>query len=129
MADVTQISTEGAPQPAGHYAQATVAGGMVYISGQLPIQPDGTGIMREDFETQAEQAIANMIAILEAAGSDTANLARVTAYIVGAENWGIFNEIYGRMLPDARPARTIVPVEELHYGYLVEIDAIAVLPG
>jgi 2-iminobutanoate/2-iminopropanoate deaminase len=129
MADIRQISTDKAPQPAGHYAQATVAGGMIFVSGQLPIQPDGTGIMREDFETQAEQAIANMIAILEAAGGDTAHLARVTAYIVGAENWGLFNEIYGRMLPHARPARTIVPVKELHYGYLVEIDAIGVLPG
>jgi reactive intermediate/imine deaminase len=126
---VEQISTDQAPRPAGHYAQATVAGGMIYVSGQLPIRPDGTGLMREDFETQAEQAIGNMLAILHAAGGDAAHLARVTVYIVGAENWGRFNEIYARMLPDARPARTVVPVHELHYGYLVEIDAVGILPG
>jgi reactive intermediate/imine deaminase len=126
---VQVISTDQAPQPAGHYAQATVANGTVYISGQLPIAPDGTGLMREDFETQAEQAIANVLAILKEAGGGGAELARVNAYIVGAEHWGVFDEIYARVLGDARPARTIVPVKELHYGYLVEIDAIGVIAG
>jgi len=126
---VQVISTDQAPRPAGHYAQATVANGTVYISGQLPIAPDGTGLMREDFETQGEQAIANVLAILKEAGGDGAELARVNAYIVGAEHWGVFDEIYARVLGDARPARTIVPVKELHYGYLVEIDAIGVIAG
>lgn len=124
---VKQISTDQAPRPAGHYAQGTVAGNMLFISGQLPIRPDGTGLMREDFETQAEQAIANVLGILEAAGGTQADLARVTVYIVGVENWGHFNEVYAKMMPDARPARTVVPVPELHYGYRVEIDAIAML--
>ena len=124
------ISTDQAPRPGGHYAQATVAGNLVFISGQLPIAPDGTGLMREDFETQAEQAIHNVLAILQAAGGEAAQLARVTVHIVGAENWGTFDEIYGRVLgDDVKPARTIVPVRELHYGYQVEIDAIGFIPG
>ncbi|MDE1916526.1 MAG: RidA family protein [Sphingomonadales bacterium] len=125
---IRTVSTDQAPRPGGHYSQATVAGNLVFISGQLPIRPDGCGLMREDFETQVEQALANVLAILQAAGGENAELARVTAYIVGAENWGLFNEIYGRVLGDAKPARTIVPVREVHYGYKVEIEAIGLIP-
>lgn len=124
---VATILTDGAPAPAGHYAQATVAAGHLYISGQLPTRPDGTKLADADFDTQARQAIENMLAILAAAGGTPRQLARVTAYIVGVANWPRFNAVYAAMLPDARPARTVVPVPELHYGYLVEIDAIAVL--
>jgi enamine deaminase RidA (YjgF/YER057c/UK114 family) len=74
---------------------------------------------------QPRQAIANMLAILAAAGGAAQHLLKVTAYIVGVDNWPRFNAVYAAMLPDARPARTVVPVTELHHGYLVEIDAIA----
>ena len=70
-----------------------------------------------------------MLAILAAAGGTPQQLVRVTAYIVGVANWPRFNAIYAALLPDVRPARTVVPVSELHYGFLVEIDAIAVLTG
>lgn len=73
------------------------------------------------------QAIRNMLVILAAAGGRPQQLVRVTAYIVGVANWSRFNAIYAALLPDARPARTVVPVPELHYGFLVEIDAIAIL--
>ena len=124
---VTAVVTERAPTPAGHYAQGTVAGGHLYISGQLPIRADRSALADESFEAQARQAIANMLAILAAAGGTPQQLARVTAYIVGVANWPRFNAVYAEMLPDARPARTVVPVPELHYGFLVEIDAIAIL--
>jgi reactive intermediate/imine deaminase len=124
---VKPISTDTAPSPAEHYSQAVVAGGSIYISGQLPIRPDRTGDPAASFEDQARQAIGNMLAILTAAGGEPRNLAKVTAYIVGVEYWPRFNALYAEMLPDARPARTVVPVPELHYGYLVEIDAIAIL--
>lgn len=123
------VLTEAAPKPAGHYAQAIIAGQQVYISGQLPVRPDGAPLPDQSFETQARQAISNLLAILEASGATPARLARVTAYIVGVEHWPAFNAIYAQMLPDARPARTVVPVPELHYGFLVEIDGIAVLAG
>jgi len=121
------VLTEGAPRPAGHYTQAIVAGQQVFISGQLPIRPDGAPLPDMSFEAQARQALENMLAILAAAGGTPQRLARVTAYIVGVENWPVFNKLYAAMLPDAKPARTVVPVPELHYGYLVEIDAIAFL--
>jgi len=124
---VTAILTDGAPAPAGHYSQAVVSGGHVFISGQLPIRPDGSPLPDDGFEAQARQAIENMLAVLAAAGSAPEHLVKVTAYIVGVANWPRFNAVYASMLPDARPARSVVPVPELHYGYLVEIDATAVL--
>ncbi|MFC4593437.1 RidA family protein [Sphingobium tyrosinilyticum] len=122
------ILTGNAPAPAGHYSQATRSGSNLYISGQLPIRTDKVPLPDRKFETQARQAIANMLAILEAAGGKAEDLCRVTAYIVGVENWPEFNRIYSDMLGGAKPARTVVPVPELHYGHLVEIDAIAAIP-
>jgi len=121
----TPILTQNAPAPAGHYAQAIRAGDTLYISGQLPIRADKAPPADMGFAAQARQAIANMLAILEAAGGQPQDLCRVTAYIVGVENWPEFNRVYAEMLGEARPARTVVPVPELHYGYLAEIDAIA----
>jgi reactive intermediate/imine deaminase len=125
---VTGILTDRAPKPAGHYTQAIVAGGAhVFVSGQLPIRPDGRPLDDDGFEAQARQAIQNMLEIVRAAGSSPQQLVKVTAYIVGIANWARFNAVYASMLPDACPARSVVPVPELHYGYLVEIDAIAAL--
>ena len=124
---VTGILTDRAPKPAGHYTQAVVSGGAhVFVSGQLPIRPDGRPLEDDGFEAQARQAIQNMLEIVRAAGSSPQQIVKVTAYIVGIANWARFNAVYASMVPDARPARSVVPVPELHYGYLVEIDAIAV---
>jgi 2-iminobutanoate/2-iminopropanoate deaminase len=123
---VKGILTERAPKPAGHYTQAVVSGEHVFVSGQLPIRPDGRPLDDDGFEAQARQAIQNMLEIVCAAGSSPQQLVKVTAYLVGIANWARFNAVYASMLPDACPARTVVPVPELHYGYLVEIDAIAV---
>jgi len=125
MARPTPIFTDQAPAPAGAYAQAVRSAATLYISGQLPIRPDKAPLTDSGFAAQARQAMANLLAVLEAAGGSPADLCRVTAYIVGVENWPEFNRIYGEMLGDARPARSVVPVPELHYGYLVEVDAIA----
>ncbi len=125
---IQPVLTGDAPAPAGHYAQAVRAGDHLYISGQLPIRADGAKLDDMAFEVQAAQAIDNMLAILHAAGGTADHLARVTAYIVGVDNWPRFNAVYAARLGNARPARTVVPVPELHYGYLVEIDAVALFP-
>ncbi|CAN7735525.1 RidA family protein [Variovorax sp. LjRoot84] len=122
----TGILTDRAPKPAGHYTQAIVSGAHVFVSGQLPIRPDGRALDDDGFEAQARQAIQNMLEIVHAAGSSPQQIVKVTAYIVGIANWARFNAVYASMLPGACPARSVVPVPELHYGYLVEIDAIAV---
>lgn len=128
MSGIEPVFTEAAPAPAGHYVQGMRAGDTLYISGQLPIRADRQPLSDPGFDAQARQAIANMLAVLNAAGGAPAHLVRVTAYIVGVANWPVFNRIYAEMLPDTRPARTVVPVPELHYGFLVEIDAVAYLP-
>jgi len=125
--DLTPVSTDKAPTPAGHYSQAILAGRHLYISGQLPIRADRQPLSDTSFEAQAAQAIKNMLAVLAAAGGTPERLARVTVYIVGIENWPRFNTVYRSIMADTRPARTVVPVPELHHGFLVEIDAIAFL--
>jgi reactive intermediate/imine deaminase len=125
--ELTVISTDQAPTPAGHYSQAVLAGRHLYISGQLPIPPDRQPLSDDSFEAQASQAINNILAVLAAAGGTPERLARVTVYIVGIENWPRFDAVYASMVPNTRPARTVVPVPELHHGFLVEIDAVAFL--
>ena len=122
---ISTISTPYAPAAGGHYAQAVKHAGLVYISGQLPVSPDGSHNPKADFDTQARQAIRNLIAVAEAAGASVETLLKVTVYIVGVANWPRFNAVYAQMLGDVRPARAVVPVPELHHGYLVEIEAIA----
>ncbi|MDB5031114.1 RidA family protein [Mucilaginibacter sp.] len=119
------IKVEGAPAPAGHYSPGIAYNGMLFISGQLPVRADGTHTNTEPFEVQARQTIQNVLAILKAAGSDASDLLKVTVYVVGIENWKIFNQIYIEMMGDAKPARAVVPVPELHHGYLIEIEATA----
>ena len=121
------ISTDGAPRPAGHYAQGVVSDGTLYISGQLPVTPEGQILHDHAFATQARRAISNLLAIVEAAGGTPASLVRVTAYIVDIANWPTFNKVYAELMGDMKPARTVVPVPELHHGVLIEIDGIATL--
>ncbi|SFU62905.1 reactive intermediate/imine deaminase [Methylobacterium sp. 174MFSha1.1] len=123
---ITRIATAGAPAPAGHYAQGTAWRDLVFVSGQLAARPDGSHTADQPFAAQVRQALASLLAILAEAGSGPEHILRVTAYIVGVENWPDFNRVYAEMLGEARPARTVVPVPELHHGYLVEIEATAV---
>jgi reactive intermediate/imine deaminase len=122
---VNVISTSGAPVARGHYSQAIVHAGIVYIAGQLPIVPARPDDKLVEFEAQARQVIANVVAIAEAAGSSAGRLLKVTVYIADVAHWPAFNKVYSEMLGSHRPARTVVPVAQLHYGYLVEMDAIA----
>jgi 2-iminobutanoate/2-iminopropanoate deaminase len=124
---ITTVLTDKAPAPAGHYVQATVCNGMVYVSGQLAVRPDGTHAPELSFEDQVRQAMDNLLAVVHAAGSSPARLLKVTAYIVGIENWPRFNSVVAEVLGDIKAARTVVPVPELHYSYQVEIDAIAAI--
>jgi reactive intermediate/imine deaminase len=119
------ISTATAPAARGHYSQAIVHAGIVYVAGQLPVVPGEPDRRLADFEAQARQVIANVIAIVEASGSSRERILRTTVYIAEISHWPAFNAIYAEMLGGHRPARTVVPVAQLHYGYLVEMDAIA----
>ncbi len=119
------VSTNSAPAARGHYSQAVVHGGVVYVAGQLPIIPDDPDRRLESFDEQARRVIDNVIAILEAAGSGANCVLKSTVYIADVSHWPKFNAIYAEKFGDHKPARTVVPVSALHYGYLVEMDAIA----
>jgi reactive intermediate/imine deaminase len=123
--EMKAISTDLAPAARGHYSQAIVHAGLVYVAGQLPVVPGQPERKLADFEAQARQVIANVIAVVEASGSSRERIVRTTVYIADVAHWPAFNAIYAEMLGSHRPARTVVPVAQLHYGYLVEMDAIA----
>ena len=122
-----QILTPNAPAPAGHYAQAIVHRGLVYVSGQLPVDP-ATGAKRTgSIEEQTLQALENIEAILQAAGSDLEHVLKTTVYVSDIQLWDRVNAVYARFFGDHRPARAVVPTRELHYGFKIEIEAIAAL--
>jgi len=123
------VSTPFAPAARGHYSQAVVHGGLVFVAGQLPIVPAEPERKLEGFEDQAHQVITNVLEILEAAGSSANYILRTTVYIADIAHWPDFNRVYAERLGAHRPARTVVPVAQLHYGYLVEMDVIAALKG
>lgn len=122
----TAIVPDSVARPGGHYSHAMRCAGLVFTSGQLGVRPDGTHTVDLPFEDQARQALGNVLAVLRAAGSEPRDILKLTAYIVGVDHWPRFNAVYAEIMGDARPARTVVPVPELHYGYLIEIDAVAV---
>lgn len=119
------IFTPKAPKPAGHYSQAIVHHGIVYVAGQLAIDPQ-TGEKRlGSIEEQTEQTLNNVREILRAAGSDLNRVLKMTIYIADINLWGQVNEVYARLLGEHKPARAIVPTKELHHGFLIEIEAMA----
>jgi 2-iminobutanoate/2-iminopropanoate deaminase len=111
--------------PGGHYSHAAVAGGLVFVAGQLPIARDGRKLGDEPFETQARQVLANVQAAVEAAGSSVSRLVQVRVYLTDLAHWPAFNAIYAAWVGEHRPARAVVPVPGLHHGLLLEVEAVA----
>jgi len=124
-----EILTAKAPKPAGHYAQAIVHGNLIFVSGQLPIDPM-TGAKRiGSIEEQTEQALRNVSEIVEAAGSSMDQVIKTTVYISDIQLWERVNEVYSGFFGEHRPARAVVPTKDLHFGFQVEIEAIASVQG
>jgi len=119
------IETRNAPTPAGHYSQAIVHNGVVYVAGQLATDPKDKNRPVGSIEEQTERTLRNVEAILVAAGSGLDRVLQMTIYISDIELWGGVNAAYARVMGAHRPARAIVPVKDLHYGYQIEIQAIA----
>jgi 2-iminobutanoate/2-iminopropanoate deaminase len=113
--------------PGGHYSHAVSAGGFVFVSGQLPIAPDGTKLNDVPFERQAQQVLDNVANALKGAGSGIDKLTQVRVYVTDIADWPAFNALYATWTGGAKPARCVVPVPALHYGFKIEIEAVAVL--
>jgi reactive intermediate/imine deaminase len=123
---VTVVTPNELSLPGGHYSHAVRFGDLVFVSGQLGIRPDGSHTAHLPFEDQVHQALENLLSALRSTGATPADVLKITAYIVDVGRWPRFNALYAEVMGNARPARTVVPVPELHYGYLIEVDAVAV---
>ena len=117
------ISTTNAPGAIGPYSQGFVVNGMVFTSGQIPINP-ATGEMPEGIEAQAEQSCRNVIAILEAAGSGAEKVIKTTCFLAEMSDFAAFNEVYAKYFT-SKPARSCVAVKQIPKGALCEIECIA----
>jgi len=122
-----EILTPDAPRPAGHYSQAIVHDNIAYVSGQLPVDPRSGEKRIGTIEEQTEQALRNLFAILRAAGSDIDRVIKTTVYVSDIELWDRVNAVYARLFGEHRPARAVVPTRALHFGFQIEIEAVAVV--
>ena len=118
------ISTPNAPAAIGPYSQAIGAGSLVFASGQIPVDPR-TGEMPEGIETQARQAMENVKALLEAAGTSLANVVKTTCFLADIRDFAAFNAVYAEYFPANAPARSCVQVAAIPKGALCEVEVIA----
>ena len=112
-----------------HYSPAVMSSNnkTIYISGQLPIDPVTRFMCEGDIKEQTRAALNNVEKIISQEGGDRSNILRTTAYVDTIENWDAVNEVYSEFFRDSKPARTIVCVNEIHFGLKIEIDAVAEL--
>ena len=123
--EITRIATKNAPAAGGHYSQAVVYNGLVFVSGQLSIDPQTGERKLGSVEEQTEQVLKNVGAILKASNSDFSRVLKMTVYVADIELWSAVNEVYARVLGEHRPARAVIPTGKLHYGFLIEVEAVA----
>ena len=121
------ISTDAAPEAVGPYSQAIRAGGFVFTAGQLGIDPATGELAGDGIAEQAERALANLGAILAAAGSGLDGIVKTTVYLADIGDWPAVNEVDARLVPEPCPARSAFAVKDLPKGARVEIEAVAVV--
>jgi 2-iminobutanoate/2-iminopropanoate deaminase len=122
------VHTESAPAAIGPYSQGVIANGFLYTAGQIALDPATGQVVTGDVATQTERVMTNLAAVLAAAGTSFKDVVKTTVYLHDMNDFPRVNEVYGRVLGTARPARSTVQVSALPRGVLVEIDAIAAIP-
>lgn len=120
------IVSEKAPKAVGAYAQAVKAQGLVFLSGQIPLDPSTGELVQGDIATQTRRVLDNLKAVLEGAGTELSKVVKATIYLVDMNDFAVVNQTYAEYFPDAKPARATVAVAGLPRGCRVEIDMIAV---
>ena len=123
----TAISAPDAPKAIGPYSPAIRAGNLLFVSGQIPIDPATGAVVDGDVSNQTDRVMRNISALLEAAGCSFAHVVRTTVFLADLKDFAAMNEVYGRFVADPPPARATVQVSRLPRDVRVEIDAIAVL--
>jgi len=123
---VREVRTDAAPKPVGPYAQAVVHGGLVFASGQVPLDPSTGKLVEGEIEVETEQVLKNLAAVLEAAGSSLARVLRTTVYLTDLSLFARMNAVYAKHFTgDPKPARSTVQAAALPLGARIEVDVIA----
>lgn len=122
------IQTERAPQAVGPYSQGVMAGQTLYVSGQIPFDPQTNTLLSETIEAQTKQSLENVLGIVEAAGLKKENIVRCTVFMTNLADFAKMNEVYSAFFGEHKPARAAVEVRRLPKDVQIEIDAIAVKP-
>jgi 2-iminobutanoate/2-iminopropanoate deaminase len=123
---VRGVTTDRAPRPVGPYSQAVASGDWIFVSGQVPLDPATGALVEGEIEAQAERVLANLRAILEAAGSSLADVVRTTVYLADLGDFPRMNAVYARhFASEPAPARSTIQAARLPLGARIEIDAIA----
>jgi 2-iminobutanoate/2-iminopropanoate deaminase len=121
------VSTENAPGAIGPYSQAVKAGGMVFCSGQIPIDPATGQFVADDVASQTDQVLKNLSEVLKAAGAGIGDVVKTTVFLADMNDFAEMNEVYGRYFSDNKPARATVQAARLPRDARVEIECIAVV--
>ncbi|MDA0278913.1 MAG: RidA family protein [Proteobacteria bacterium] len=127
MTTLEQVHSNSAPAAIGAYSQAIKAGSMVFLSGQIPLDPKSMEIVSDDVAAQTHQVFKNLIAVAEAAGGSLSNAAKLTIYLTDLGDFAVVNEIMAGYFSEPYPARATIQVSALPKGSRVEIDAILAL--
>jgi reactive intermediate/imine deaminase len=129
MNERTTITTDQAPAAIGTYSQAIAAGGLVFLSGQIPLDPETMELVSDDVAEQTDRVFRNLAAVAEAAGGGLADLVKLTVYLTDLNDFGTVNEVMARHMSEPYPARAAIGVSALPRGAAVEIEAIMVPPA
>jgi 2-iminobutanoate/2-iminopropanoate deaminase len=125
MAEKKSLETDKAAIPGGPYSQAIIYNGLIYLSGQGPIDPQTNQVVHGTIEQETELSMENIRIILEEAGSSLSKVLQITAYLVNMREYGRFNDVYKRYFPKEPPARTCIQAARLPFDIRIEINAIA----
>ncbi len=123
------IATTRAPKAVGPYSQAVAAGGLLFCSGQIPLQPQTGELVHDDVTRQTTQVLENLGAVLHAGGMTFAHVAKTTVFLTDLADFAAMNDVYATFFPSNQPARSTVQVAALPKGARVEIEAVAVAEG
>ena len=119
------IATDAAPKAIGPYSQAVAANGLIYTAGQIALDPATMEVVTGDVKAQTERVMANLQAVLKAAGSDLSRVLKTTVFLATMDDFAAMNEVYGRWFGDHRPARSTVAAAGLPRNVKVEIEVVA----